>query len=111
MRLLHNRAKGAEVYPTAFCDAIIKGVAMTKAHMVQMCGVIDEMVEIMALEEDEAMRTPTVSADLMGVDMDEQMVDVKEDVYEGNCFVDDLSGEVLDSNLVKAARQEEMKGF
>ena len=110
MQLLHNRAKGAEVYPAAFCDAIIKGVAVAKEHMVQMCGVTGEMVELMALEEDETMWRPIVSENLMGVDMDEQMVDVKEDIYEGWWFVDDLSGEVLDPNLVKAARQEEMKG-
>ena len=95
-----GRARDAAIYPFALCKAILQGIRnqMRHDHRLQegMCG-------LQALE----VETQNVVANLFEIDGDVEACTMS----KAGKVLDSLTGQPLDIELVRKARQEELKYF
>ena len=92
VQLVEGRARAAQEYPRELCRAVTRGI-VEQARMdaqdvfsVECSEYVDGMSGIYNIEHDE-------------------------NEMDGRCFWDDTSGEVLDSDLTRAARAEEVEAI
>ena len=101
VHLVSGRAKAAEVYPPKLCTAILKGLR----HQFISDGMMTSNdVGTVCCEEPDI--SPEVKEEVWG-----QIQQSYYDAADSDTYYDDITGELLDSKLVKEAIDEEMDTY
>ncbi len=105
IHLMDGRAKGAEIYPPALCEAICRGIRKQIDHDALMQRMPNKMINSVSL-----VRPPPeiFSASWFSYTRDCVNNDEPDDQA---WFTDDTSGAPLSPGLVREARSVEMKFF